>query len=54
MVRWVEEGIAPDTLRGVAKDGQDIMVERELCMYSQVQIYDSDDPTVATSFKCIS
>ncbi|KAL2839277.1 feruloyl esterase B precursor [Aspergillus pseudoustus] len=52
IVSWVEEGIVPDTLRGIGKDGRDTMVERDLCMYPQVQIYESGDPTVATSFKC--
>ncbi|KAJ6149273.1 Tannase/feruloyl esterase [Penicillium samsonianum] len=52
IVKWVEEDIAPDTLRGIGKDGYGTTVDRDLCMYPRVQVYRSGDPTIASSFEC--
>lgn len=54
IVDWVEKGIAPDTLRASGLNGLDVQVERELCMYPMVQHYVGGDPTVASSFTCVS
>ncbi|WP_408898221.1 tannase/feruloyl esterase family alpha/beta hydrolase [Nocardioides sp. R1-1] len=52
LVRWVEDGEAPQTLAasGPAADGG--TRERGLCPYPQVQVYRGGDPDAATSFAC--
>ncbi|WP_238407638.1 tannase/feruloyl esterase family alpha/beta hydrolase [Pimelobacter simplex] len=54
LVRWVEDGDAPDVLpaSGPAPDGGDR--ERGLCPYPQVQVYRGGDPNSAASFDCSS
>ncbi|KAL3447610.1 Tannase/feruloyl esterase [Aspergillus insuetus] len=53
IVRWVEEGVAPETLRGVGEDGRGVGVQRDLCAYPRVQVYVDGDPRVPSSFTCI-
>ncbi|EEU35373.1 uncharacterized protein NECHADRAFT_42743 [Fusarium vanettenii 77-13-4] len=53
MVDWVERGIEPTSLRAVGADGHGNMVERNICMYPQVQHYVGGDPTVPSSFVCV-
>ncbi|KAH0032992.1 putative feruloyl esterase, partial [Aureobasidium melanogenum] len=50
LVRWVEEGIAPDTLKAVGQHGDGTV--RELCQYPLVQRFVGGDPKVASSFEC--
>lgn len=49
VVRWVEDGIPPETLYAVSMDGTK---ERNLCPYPLVSAYKGDDPTLASSFVC--
>lgn len=53
IVDWVEEGIAPDTLRGIGADGHGKKIERDVCMYPRVQVYVSGDTAVPSSFACV-
>ncbi|MCR1786302.1 tannase/feruloyl esterase family alpha/beta hydrolase [Nocardioides carbamazepini] len=52
LVRWVEDGEAPETLpaSGPAPDGG--TRDRGLCPYPQVQVYRGGDPDLAASFAC--
>lgn len=52
LVRWVEDGEAPDVLpaSGPSPDGG--TRERGLCAYPQVQVYRGGDPDLASSFTC--
>lgn len=50
LVRWVEEGVAPDTLRAFDQYGKGTV--RELCQYPLVQRFVGGDPKVASSFEC--
>jgi hypothetical protein len=50
LVKWVEEGIAPDTLRAFDQYGKGAV--RELCQYPLVQRFVGGDPKVASSFEC--
>ncbi|TQK69532.1 tannase/feruloyl esterase [Nocardioides sp. SLBN-35] len=52
LVRWVEDGQAPDVLpaSGPAPDGG--TRERRLCAYPEVQHYRGGDPDSAASFTC--
>ncbi|KAI1418397.1 tannase and feruloyl esterase [Hypoxylon sp. FL1857] len=53
IVDWVENAVAPDTLRAKGLNGLGVPVERDLCMYPKVQHYVGGDPTVASSFICV-
>ncbi len=56
VVRWVEEGIPPETLDGVRReDGGDgeIVESRPICRYPKVAVYSgSGDPKDAAGFEC--
>ncbi|KAF9888534.1 hypothetical protein FE257_008641 [Aspergillus nanangensis] len=52
IVDWVEQRNASETLGAVGADGAGTAVERDLCLYPRVQVYDSGDPSLASSFKC--
>lgn len=60
MVKWVEQGVAPDTLSAVNATlygevpgpGQSLPV-RNLCAWPKVQTYNGGDPAVAESFDCV-
>jgi Tannase and feruloyl esterase len=53
LVRWVEEGIAPDTIIASRVEGGVVVRTRPLCPYPAVARYDGrGDPDVADSFKC--
>jgi pimeloyl-ACP methyl ester carboxylesterase len=60
MVKWVEEGIAPDTLPAVNATlygevpgpGQELPV-RNLCAWPKKQTYNGGDPAAAESFDCV-
>ncbi|KAI4798677.1 hypothetical protein E4T44_11941 [Aureobasidium sp. EXF-8845] len=47
---WVEEGIAPNTLRAFDQHGKGTV--RELCQYPLVQRFVGGDPKAASSFEC--
>lgn len=49
VVKWVEEGIAPDTLPATSEDGRRT---RDLCPYPLVSVFQGGDPTDAGSFIC--
>lgn len=53
IVDWVENGVAPDTLKASGMNGLGVRVERDLCMYPKVQYYAGGDPTVSSSFICV-
>jgi hypothetical protein len=60
MVKWVEAGIAPDTLSAVNATlygevpgpGQELPV-RNLCAWPKKQTYNGGDPAAAESFDCV-
>ena len=54
LVRWVEEGVAPEMLNAVRRgaDG-DVVQSRPICRYPDVAVYSGDgDPGDASSFEC--
>ncbi|PYI11023.1 tannase and feruloyl esterase [Aspergillus sclerotiicarbonarius CBS 121057] len=53
LVRWVEEGVPPETLGAAGVNGDGEVVTRELCRYPLVLVYDGDgDVNDAGSFSC--
>ncbi|RPD61212.1 feruloyl esterase-like protein [Lentinus tigrinus ALCF2SS1-6] len=56
IVRWVEEGVAPDTLTGVYYNDNDVAngvgFTRPLCRYPYNLRYLGGDPNSASSFEC--
>ncbi|KZL83396.1 feruloyl esterase b precursor protein [Colletotrichum incanum] len=44
IINWVEQGIAPETLRASGRDGRGVKVERDICKYPRVQHYAGGDP----------
>lgn len=63
MVRWVEEGIAPDTILGTAyvneslstADDPQIAFQRRHCKYPLRNVYNgTGDPTVPDSWNCVA
>jgi hypothetical protein len=51
LVRWVEEGVAPNVLEATSlTDG--VEIRRDLCQYPLVSRYNGGDPTRASSFVC--
>ncbi|MCB1022380.1 MAG: tannase/feruloyl esterase family alpha/beta hydrolase [Acidobacteria bacterium] len=54
LMRWVEQGEAPETLDAVRRDESGrAVLSRPLCQYPQVAVYDGQgDPNVAASFTC--
>lgn len=59
VVRWVEEGVAPESILGTAyanetKDSGEILFQRRHCKYPARNVYDgSGDPTVPDSWNCV-
>ncbi|KAE9573104.1 putative feruloyl esterase [Colletotrichum fructicola] len=53
IIHWVEDGVAPDTLRASGANGLGVHVERDICMYPGIQHYLGGDPNVASSFTCV-
>ena len=60
MVKWVEQGVAPDTLSAMNKTlfgeepgpGQSLPM-RNLCLWPKMQTYNGGDPAEAESFDCV-
>ncbi|PWY84777.1 tannase and feruloyl esterase [Aspergillus heteromorphus CBS 117.55] len=53
LVRWVEEGRAPDTLAAEIVDSAGEKVSRQLCRYPDALVYDGHgDVKLASSFHC--
>ena len=53
LVKWVEEGVAPDELAGTSAPGIDgTVLRRPLCPYPLVAAYRGGDPSEASSFEC--
>ncbi|ROW09330.1 hypothetical protein VPNG_05851 [Cytospora leucostoma] len=59
MVRWVEEGVAPDSILGTAyvnetKDSGEVAFQRRHCKYPLRNVYSgSGDPTLPDSWTCV-
>ncbi len=55
LVRWVEDGVAPDRLVGTRYDTTGaIDAQRPICTYPALPHYTGGDPTSAASFQCVS
>lgn len=60
VVRWVEEGIAPDTILGTAyvnetKDSGEVAFQRRHCKYPLRNVYSGEgDPTTPDSWDCVA
>lgn len=53
LVKWVEQGQAPDTLPAATTDASGATVTRNLCRYPLVSHYDGKgDPKAASSYRC--
>jgi hypothetical protein len=52
LMRWVEEGIAPDVLAGASPPVDGKVQHRPLCPYPLVSAYNGGDPSQASSFEC--
>ncbi|KAJ4371349.1 hypothetical protein N0V83_004566 [Neocucurbitaria cava] len=53
IVDWVENGVAPETLREVGVDPKGNAVERDICLYPKVQHYVGGNSTKAEAFACV-
>ena len=60
MVKWVEQGVAPDTLSAVnatlygeEPDPGQSLPTRNLCAWPKMQTYNGGDPDLAESFDCV-
>lgn len=60
LVKWVEEGVAPDelsavnvTLHGKEPDAGQSLPTRKLCAWPKKQKYNGGDPLVAENFDCV-
>lgn len=60
LVKWVEEGVAPDvlpavnaTLNGVVPSDLQTLPTRKICAWPKQQVYNGGDPNVAESFDCV-
>ncbi|KAH7333045.1 Tannase/feruloyl esterase [Rhexocercosporidium sp. MPI-PUGE-AT-0058] len=57
IVRWVEEGIAPDTVTGTAyvngNQSAGVAFKRKHCRWPSRNEYQAGDPNEATSWKCV-
>lgn len=51
VVKWVEGGEAPETLKALAQDGSDMI--RDVCLYPKQQVYVGGDPNKPESFRCV-
>jgi feruloyl esterase len=58
LVRWVEEGVAPDKIIASSYvddlSSKGIRFQRPICPYPQFPSYVSGDPNSATSYRCIA
>ena len=54
VVRWVEEGVPPDTLGAVRRDeAGEVLQSRPICRYPKAAVYSGNgDPKDAASFEC--
>jgi feruloyl esterase len=51
--RWVEDGIAPDTILGTRVEGGEVVRSRPVCAYPGASTWDgAGDPDDAASFRC--
>lgn len=54
LIRWVEEGKAPDVLPAVKTQGGQVVATRPICAYPFVAQYKgSGDPTAESRFRCV-
>lgn len=56
--QWVENGIAPDVMTATKYENDDpkraVLLKRPICPYPKVQKYVGGDPSVESSFACVS
>jgi hypothetical protein len=52
LIKWVEEGIAPETLVGTSSSVNGTVRHQPLCPYPLVSAYKGGDPSQASSFEC--
>lgn len=53
LVRWVEDGAAPDRITAAKLEGDQVVRTRPLCPYPQAAVYDgTGDPNSEASFAC--
>ena len=53
--RWVEEGIAPDSILGTRVEDGEVVRERPICPYPDASAWDGmGDPDAAASFRCVA
>ena len=51
--RWVEDGIAPDTILGERVEDGEVVRTRPVCAYPDIAVWDgAGDPDDAASFAC--
>ena len=51
--RWVEDGIAPDTILATRVEDGEVVRSRPICAYPAASTWDgSGDPDDAASFRC--
>ena len=50
VIRWVEEGVAPETL--LARSQTETKMERRVCQWPKRQVYVGGDGTRVESFAC--
>lgn len=53
VVRWVEEGVAPEEIVGARIEGGKIVKQRPLCPYPQEAEYKDGDPARPESYACV-
>jgi len=53
MVNWVERGVVPDRVELESPPGTPGRITQPICPYPQKATYQSGDPRVTTSFKCL-
>ena len=53
--RWVEDGVAPDTIPGTRVEDGEVVRSRPICAYPAASTWDgSGDPDDAASFRCVA
>lgn len=52
LVRWVEEGVAPQEIIGARLEDEEVRMTRPICPYPEAARYRGGDPKRAESFRC--
>ena len=54
MIKWVEQGVAPDKIIATKFSGSALTLSRPVCPYPAQAVYNgSGDVTVASNFTCV-